>query len=109
MSESVAEYFALRYVEATLGKPELDRMLERKRKAAEAAGPLIGVDRKPSGAGLYQKGTVLLFDLEARIGRPALDRILVRRKPPDTTPAFLKALAEEAGPQVAQEFEAKLR
>jgi hypothetical protein len=109
MSESVAEYFALRYVEATLGRPEMDKLLERKRKPAETAGPLIGVDRKPSGAGLYQKGVVLLFDLEARIGRDKLDRILVRRDPPDTTPEFLAALAEAAGPDVAREFEAKLR
>jgi hypothetical protein len=109
MSESVAEYFALRYVEATLGKAELDKMLERKRKGVETAGPLIGVDRKPSGAGLYNKGTLLLFELEAKIGRPALDRILVRRDPPDTTPEFLAALADEAGAQVAKEFEAKLR
>jgi hypothetical protein len=109
MSESVAEYFAMRYVQATLGQAEFDKMLERKRKAAEGAGPLIGVDRKPSGAGLYQKGTVLLFDLEAQIGRPALDRILVRRDPPDTTPEFLRALAETAGDDVAKAFEAKLR
>jgi hypothetical protein len=109
MSESVAEYFALRYVEATLGRPELDRMLARKRKAAEGAGPLIGVDHKPTGAGLYQKGPLLLFELEAKIGRPALDRILVRRDPPDTTPQFLAALAKQAGPEVAKEFEAKLR
>lgn len=109
MSESVAEYFAVRYVEATLGQAEFDKMLERKRKAAEGSGPLIGVDRKPSGAALYQKGTLLLFDLEKQIGRPALDRILVRPNPPDTTPEFLDALAKEAGPQVAKAFEAKLR
>lgn len=109
MSESVAEYFGLRYVQATLGQAEFEKLLERKRKPAETAGPLIGVDRKPSSAGLYQKGTVLLFDLEAQIGRDKLDRILVRHNPPDTTPDFLKALAEVAGPDVAKEFEAKLR
>jgi hypothetical protein len=109
MSESVAEYFGLRYVQATLGQAEFEKMLERKRKPAESGGPLIGVDRKPSSAGLYQKGTLLLFELEARIGRDKLDRVLVRRNPPTTTPDFLKALAEVAGPDVAKEFEAKLR
>jgi hypothetical protein len=109
MSESVAEYFGMRYVEATLGLAERNAMLERKRPALATGGPLIGVDKKPTTAALYQKGTVLLFDLEAKIGRPAMDRILVRPDAPTTTPDFLKDLAEVAGPDVAKDFEAKLK
>lgn len=109
VSESVAEYFGLRYVESTLGLAERNTLVERKRPAVAAAGPLIGVGKKPTTAALYQKGTVLLFDLEARIGRPAMDKVLVRAEPPATTRDFLKALAEVAGPQVASDFEAKLK
>ncbi|MGH6615372.1 hypothetical protein [Sphingomonas sp.] len=107
MSESVAEYFGLRYVEAVLGVAERDTMLKRKTEAAAKAGPLLG-DTRPGGAALYQKGPLLLFALEARIGRPALDRILIRPDPPITTEAFLVRLAEVAGPIAATAFRAKL-
>lgn len=109
LSESVAEYFALRYAEATLGIKERDAVLDKKRKAMIDAGPLIGLGKKPKRAALYQKGPVLLFDLETRIGRPTLDRVLVRRDTPITTAAFLRDLAKVAGPDVAKAFEAKLR
>lgn len=108
VSESVAEYFALRYAEVTLGVKERDAVLERKRKAMIGAGPLIGQNRKPTRAALYDKGPVLLFDLEKQIGRPALDRVLVRRDPPVTTQAFLRDLRQVAGPDVAKAFEARL-
>ncbi|MES2054344.1 MAG: hypothetical protein V4564_00270 [Pseudomonadota bacterium] len=107
MSESIAEYFGLRYVEVTLGIAERDAMLKRKAEAAPKAGPLLG-DKRPSGAALYQKGPLLLFALEAKIGRPALDRILVRADPPIATDAFLARLSEIAGPAVAADFRARL-
>jgi hypothetical protein len=108
LSESIAEYFGVRYIEATLGLKERDTLLERKRNPAATAGPLVGVGKKPSSAALYQKGPLLLFELEAKIGRPMLDRILVRAEPPLTTAAFLKDLAEVAGADTAKAFEAKL-
>jgi hypothetical protein len=109
LSESIAEYFALRYTEATLGIAERDAVLERKRKAMSNAGPLIGLGKKPTGAALYQKGPVLLFDLERRIGRPVLDRLLVRRDPTLTVADFLRELKSLAGAEVAATFEAALR
>lgn len=108
LSESVAEYFALRYVQQAIGPAEMDAMLARKRKAAESSGLLIGAGHKPSGAALYQKGPLLLFDLEGRIGRSALDQILLGAHPPLSTAVFLKALTKVAGPEVARDFEAKL-
>jgi hypothetical protein len=109
LSESVAEYFALRYVQQAIGAAEMDAMLARKRKAAEGAGPLIGAGRKPSGAALYQKGPLLLFELERRIGRSAVDRVLLGAHPPLSTAAFLKALDKVAGPEAARDFEGKLK
>jgi hypothetical protein len=109
VSESIAEYFALRYAEESLGAAEFKAVLARKRKVAEGSGPLIGAGHKPSQAALYQKGPVLLFDLEARIGRPMLDRVLIRRHPPISSAAFVKELANVAGAGVATDFEAQLR
>lgn len=108
VSESVAEYLALRYVETTFGIAERDSMLARKRKTAATAGPMVG-DRRPNNASLYQKGPVVLFDLEARIGRPTLDRILIRRDRPLTSAAFLAALAAFAGDPVAADFAQDLK
>lgn len=108
VSESVAEYLSMRYLEGRFGLEARKAMLERKRAAAAKAGPMIG-DRRPSGVALYQKGPVLLFDLEARIGRPALDRILIRRDRPLTNADFLKALAAEAGDATATAFAEDLK
>jgi hypothetical protein len=98
----------MRYLEGEFGVAERDAMLARKRTAAAKAGPMVG-DKRPSGVALYQKGPVLLFDLEARIGRPTLDRILIRRDRPLTSADFLKALADEAGDPVATAFAADLK
>ncbi len=108
--ESLAEYSSLRYVETAFGRPALDKALERKRERAKGAGPLIGRGR-PSRDTLYQKGCLLLFDLESRIGRETMDKVLARlgRTPPRTTADFLDALADLAGAEAAQDFEARLR
>lgn len=109
LSESVAEYFALRYVQQAIGPAEMDVMLPRKRKAAEGSGPLIGAGHKLGGTALYQKGPLLLFELERRMGLPLLDRVLLGSHPPLSTAAFLKALANVAGAEVARDFEGKLK
>lgn len=108
VSESVAEYLSMRYLEGEFGVAERDAMLARKRAAAAKAGPMVAAAR-PSGVALYQKGPVLLFDLEARIGRPALDRVLIRRDRPLTSADFLEALAAEAGAPVAAAFAEDLK
>jgi imidazolonepropionase-like amidohydrolase len=107
VAESVAEYMALRYVEATFGADELKTMLERKRKAPDA-GPLVSNSGRPSGAALYQKGPVLLFDLEQRIGRAKLDHIVGRPDRPLDTSEFLAALTRETDEAQARQFERSL-
>lgn len=110
LSESVAEYAALRYVEATFGQEDLDRMVAAKRERAEGAGPLLA-GRRPNGVQLYQLGPLLLMDLERRIGRAAMDETLGRlgRTPPSTTAEFLAVLAEVAGDEAAAAFETTLK
>lgn len=110
LSESIAEYVALRYVEAAFGAPAREEMLTDKRAKALEAGPVLGRGLRGDPV-LYNKGPVLLFDLETRIGRERMDRLLagLAKSPPDTTASFLSALARLAGPAAATDFEAALR
>ena len=65
---------------------------------------------RPSRVQLYQKGPVLLVDLEQRIGRPAMDRLMIRmaKEQVHTTAVFLRLLTEIAGADAAREFDAAL-
>lgn len=110
LSESVAEYLALRYVEHAFGLLPAHDLLERKRERAEAAGPLLGVGG-PNRDSMYQRGPFLLFDLEEEIGRTKLDEVLRRlgHNPPHVTEEFMATLSEVAGPEAAAWFDAKMR
>ena len=112
MVESMAEYSSLRYIREAYGEDAFKALLDPKKKAAEKAGPILtGNKSKPNTAVLYQKGPVLLFDLQDRIGQAKMDQFLgvIGRNPPQTTVEFLKALSDVAGPEVAKDFEARLR
>jgi aminopeptidase N len=107
--ESVAEYCAIRYLETALGAEAAAEMIEEKRRVSAEAGPVMGHGR-PDRVQLYQKGPLLLVDLERRIGRPAMDRLLAEmaREPVHTTEIFLKRLARTAGEEAARAFEEAL-
>lgn len=107
--ESAAEYCAVRYIEATFGAEEAERFLAEKRRVSADAGPVMGHGR-PNRVQLYQKGPLLLVDLERRIGRPAMDRLMVEmsREPDHTTAVFLRLLTNIAGAEAAGEFERAL-
>ncbi len=107
VSESVAEYMALRYITAAFGEKEREALLERKRKAAASSGSLR-TERRPDNAALYQKGPLLLLALADRIGSDELDAILTRRERPRTHREFMAELAASAGEEAAREFEAQL-
>ena len=110
LNESFAEYSSLRFTEATGGEAALKTRLDPKIERAKTAGPVIGTGR-PSSTASYQKGPVLLFELDHQIGRAKMDQLLgvLGRHPPHTTEELLKVLADVAGPDVARDFEAKLR
>lgn len=110
LSESVAEYVALRYIEAAFGRADLDRMVRAKQERAAGAGPLLA-RRRPNSTQLYQLGPLLLLDLEQAIGREALDETLRRlgRRPPATTAEFLAVLEQVAGTPAAAAFDTALR
>ncbi|HEY6927678.1 MAG TPA: hypothetical protein VI653_29650, partial [Steroidobacteraceae bacterium] len=110
LNESMAEYSSLRYTEAQAGAEALKYRLDRKIEPAKTAGPVIGHGR-PSKAASYQKGPLLLFELDHEIGRTRMDAFLaaIGRNPPRTTQDFLAILGQSAGADVAREFEGKLR
>jgi hypothetical protein len=110
LSETLAEYVALRYVESAFGTETRDTFLASMRDSARDAGPVLGRGRR-SDTELYQKGPLLLMALEERIGRERLDRLLagLAPKPPQNTAEFLQALSQVAGDERAQEFERSLR
>lgn len=110
LSESLAEYSALRYVEHAFGLREAHELLERKRERAEAADPVLGEDR-PGGDSMYQRGAMILFEIERRVGRAAMDEIMARlgRDLPAVTSDFLDAVEAVSGAEAAAEAEALLR
>ena len=108
LDESTAEYVGLRYVEAVFGVEAREGLVEAKRTEAAAAPPLLD---GPTGAGLYAKGPLLLFELEARIGRARIDALLaeVARARIGRTADFLAALERQASAADARWFETRLR
>lgn len=110
LQESVAEYIALRYVEASLGAAPRDSIVQIKRTEAATATALLGLGAR-SDRELYHRGPLLLMELEHRIGRSVLDDVFreLALRPPGDTAAFLSALSRQAGAEAALWFEARLR
>jgi hypothetical protein len=110
LSESIAEYIAIRYIEATMGSGSREVALSAKRSEAAKAGPLLGAGERGYSE-LYNKGPILLFDLEASIGRTSMDNLLARlaQHPPRTTAEFMRALSEVAGEESTRKFDEAMR
>lgn len=110
LNESMAEYSSLRFTEQLAGADALKQRLDRKVAPSKTAGPILGKGR-PSKAALYQKGPLLLFELDRKIGRAKMDQVLgiVGREEVSTTAQFMAALTKVAGPEAAKTFEASLR
>lgn len=107
--ESVAEYCAVRYIEATFGQDAAAQLLADKRRAAADAGPVMGHGR-PNRIQLYQKGPLLLVELERQIGRPAMDRLLTEmgQESNHDTATFLALLTRIGGAEAARNFQQAL-
>jgi hypothetical protein len=110
LNESMAEYSSMRFTEMLAGPEALKVRMDKKVEPSKTAGPILGKGR-PSKNALYQKGPLLLFDLDRRIGRAKMDQLLgiVGREEVATTARFMAALARVAGPEAAKEFDAELR
>jgi aminopeptidase N len=81
LNESFAEMSALMILRDEFGEQEFEDRLARYREASAAAPPVRGIDRDEETAYtvLYQKGPVLLAELEQSIGREAFLRFLRAR------------------------------
>lgn len=110
LSESIAEYVALRYVEHALGVEARDELVTKLQEIAVKAGPLLGHGVR-GDVELYNKGPLLLMRLESAIGRTNMDALLARvaKEQPRVTSDFLRVLSAMAGPEAASRFEADLR
>lgn len=110
LNEAPAEYMGMLYAGSVLGSETLDKFVARKRERAAKAGALLGRGRV-SDREIYDKGPVLLFDLEQKIGREKLIRVLAdfSAGQEHTTRRFLDLLAQNSTPEIAAEFEQSLR
>lgn len=109
LSESVAEYLAMRRGEAAWGEGWLaKRRNTLDAAAAEAEGSILTLD----GFGharqslLYEKGPSLLWQLQDHIGEEAMDGLFraAYDRRTETLESFLSLLAEREGAQVAGWF-----
>jgi hypothetical protein len=106
LSESIAEFSSIRYVESAFGLARANEFLERKREPALGAPPVLGTGEVHRNT-IYHRGPHLLFDLEQEIGRSLLDEVLARlaRNPPRATEGFMSVLGEVAGKDAVTYFD----
>ncbi|MCC7267787.1 MAG: hypothetical protein IT546_10665 [Caulobacteraceae bacterium] len=108
--ESLAEYSAGRYVEHFAGAEGYKKVIDAKIERAKGSGPVMP-GKRPTREALYQRGPLLLIDLEHRIGRAKMDDMLraLAKDPPRHTSQLLAELERVAGADEAKAFAARLR
>ena len=112
LNESFAEMSALMILRGHFGEQEFRDRLARYRKASDGTPPVRGLDRGEEVAYtvLYQKGPVLLAELEQTIGREAFLRFLRARVEDEvnTTEECLNTLARVVSPEARGQLAAAL-
>ena len=73
LNEAFAEYSMLMYVRERLGNDEFMKKIEEYRNNTKSLPPVWGIGRFEQDAYsvLYEKGSVILYDLEAKVGKEA--------------------------------------
>ncbi len=116
LNESFAEYTALMVLRETFGDADYAQRLKEKRESSRGTAPIWGFDR--NGADwqdvqkvLYDKGPVLLAELELRLGQSAFRRfcreLLVHNV--TETEDLLQLLGQQAGDDTADWFRQQLK
>ncbi|WP_262690546.1 M1 aminopeptidase family protein [Kordiimonas aestuarii] len=110
MTESLAEYSAMRYLARGFGSAVADDLMEKRYQTALDAGPILGGGR-PSSSSLYRRGPMILNELEGRIGRDTMDKVLrvVAEEQLGTTDEFLTVLEGHTEASIAAWFKAMLK
>ena len=112
LNESFAEFSAVKAVAAKLGAEKLPELMAKKRERTQGLPPIKGIPRDHEKAYfvLYDKGALVLQELEEIVGQEAFDQLLRLRIQEDinTTQEFLALLAKIAGQETAELFAAWL-
>ena len=116
LNESFAEYSAFMVLREIYGQETFITKLEKKKENLEGTPPIWNFNRnnaeqKTVREALYNKGPVLLFDLEQKIGKEQFIKLCKNLLENDitTTSKFLEILKKENGKTVALWFENKLK
>jgi len=112
LNESFAEYSALSAVRARFGQEEFEKRLADKAREMDKLPSIRGLDRGSETAyrALYDKGCVLLFDLEKETGHEKFQTLLAGlvTEKVSSTDRFLQMLGDIAGAETAAWFNEKL-
>ena len=113
LNESFAEYSMLLYLRERIGTELYNETLERYRRNSENMPAIWGIERTSDRAytTLYEKGSLLLIDLEAKLGVENMTtflRILID-KSINNTADFLKVLEEFSSQEIRDWFESELK
>ncbi len=113
LNESFAEYSMLIYLRERIGTELYNETLERYRQNSENMPAIWGIERTSDRAytTLYEKGSLLLIDLEKKLGvenMAAFLRLLID-KSIDNTADFLKVLEEFSSREIQDWFESELK
>jgi len=112
LNESFAEYSALMAVREKFGNEPFKNLIQAKRQKSKNMPAIKGIDRMDENAStvLYDKGCILLHELEAEIGNNNFLQLLKRlvKNKVKSTEQFLKVLTDLSGIEVSNKFEKKL-
>jgi len=112
LNESFAEYSAMMAIREYYGEEDYLKSLNKRREGMEKLPPIKGIDRRDKDAYgvLYNKGCVLLSELEAKMGKENFLSLLkdLNINHVSTTKDFMQSLEKVAGKDVASWFDNKL-
>lgn len=112
LNESFAEYSAMIAIRRQFGKKSFNKFIKSKQESMEGLPPIKGMYRSHEKAYpvLYDKGCVLLYELESEIGfdKFRLLLMLMNEEKIKSTKDFLQLLVKVSNKEVAKNFQEKL-
>jgi len=113
LNEAFAEYSSLLIIREVFGQLEFEKQINDRRKNIVDIKPIWGIKRTDDQAYyvLYDKGAILLHELETKIGEGPFQKLtqLCHQNHIRTTEDFLSLLASQEGDLVSLWFEDKLK
>lgn len=114
LNESFAEYSALMVIRELFGNDAFEQRLEKKRMNSRESGAIFGFDRNDAKTAtplLYDKGSLLLFELEQKIGKQEFILLTknIFENQTSTTAQLLKEIKNTLGEKVSKWFEHRLK